>query len=412
VSREWGQRERGASEERSVAGRRVGGRLLRVPIPRVKVPIARGPAARALLGGALIALVAACGTGPTAGAANPASQASTNQASTANEPPGTLTETGSSLLWPLADAWARAYHRDDPAVTVTTKSTSSGKGIDNASAGKVDIGASDAFLSSGDLVKNDTLLNIPLAVSAQTVIYNVPAVSQGTNIVLNGTLLAGMYNGTITYWDNQRIKNVNPGVSLPHLKVVPIHRKDTSGDTFLFTSYLAVQDQDWDNAIGYGTRTKWPPVKGELKEAGSQAIMRVCAQNPGCVAYNGISHLSQALTDHLGYAQLDNAFGAPELPTANAINHAVASFVAITPPNETISMINGPATSGYPIVNYEYAIVSTRQPSAAKASALRAFLTWVITTGNMPAFLDPVGFQPLQPDIVKLAKTQIAEIQG
>jgi phosphate transport system substrate-binding protein len=139
--------------------------------------------------------------------------------------------------------------------------------------------------------------------------------------------------------------------------------------------------------------------------------MRACESAPGCVAYNGISYLSQALAGgRLGEAALANSVGRFMLPTATAIQDSVASFVSITPPNETISMIDGPSAGGYPIVSYEYAVVSTRQPDAGKASMIRAFLKWVITRGNAASFLDAVGFQPLPASVASLGEEQIAEI--
>ena len=151
---------------------------------------------------------------------------------------------------------------------------------------------------------------------------------------------------------------------------------DSSGDTFLFTSYLSTgsqsaPDSQWNAAIGYGTTVAWPNVPGEVPEAGSVNVLHACESTPGCVAYNGISYLSQALAANLGEAELANYAGDFTLPTAQAIQDSVASFVSLTPPNETISLIDGPSPTGYPIVNYEYAVVSTRQPTAGRASALK-----------------------------------------
>jgi phosphate transport system substrate-binding protein len=353
---------------------------------------------------ALVGLTVACGT--SAGG----NSAAVVAARLASEPAGTITETGSGLLYPLARTWAAAYHRQFPGVTVTTASTGSGQGIALASAGQADIGASDAYLSSGDLVKNGTLLNIPLAISAQTVIYNLPGLSQRSHVDLNGTVLAGIYDGTITSWDDPAIARLNQGLHLPAITIVPVHRFDSSGDTFLFTSYLSTQDPQWNDTIGYGTTAAWPRLPGARAPTGSVATMDACEATPGCVAYNGISYLSQALAGGLGEAALANSAGRFTLPTARAIQDSVGSFVSITPPGETISMIDGPSADGYPIVNYEYAVVSTTQPDAGKASAIRAFLKWVITTGNATSYLDPVGFQPLPDALVSLGEEQIAEI--
>jgi phosphate transport system substrate-binding protein len=357
-------------------------------------------------------LVAACGS-----TARPAQSVGSGAAVLADSP-ATLYETGSSLLAPQAQTWADAYQRANPGVTVKINSTSSGTGISAASAGKADIGASDAYLSSGDLVQSPTLLNIALTVSAQTVIYNLPGLSQDSHVSLDGQVLAEIYNGTITKWNDSRITGLgkNESLNLPPLPIVPLHRSGSSGDTFLFTSYLSTQDTGWDNSIGYGTTAVWPSVPGPAGpaaaagEAKSSNMLSACVATPGCIGYNGISYLSGALSGHLGYASLKNNAGAYTLPTAPAIKAAVASFVPLTPPNETISMIDGPASAGYPIVNYEYAVVKSVQPDAAKASALKAFLRWVITTGNGTSYLKDLGFQPLSGPLVTLGEQQIAEI--
>jgi phosphate transport system substrate-binding protein len=358
------------------------------------------------IGTALAAATAACGT-----AAQPG-QAGLTAASAQAE---TISEAGSSLLAPLMGTWASAYQRQVPGVTVKTASTSSGKGIAAASAGSVDLGASDAYLSSGDLVKTPALVNIPLAIAAQTVIYNLPGMSNSDHVKLDAAVLAEIYEGEITTWDDSRIAALNPHLTLPATKIVPVYRSDMSGDTFLFTSYLSTgsmsaPDSQWNNTIGYGTTVAWPNVPGEVHEAGSVNVLHACETSPGCVAYNGISYLSQALKANLGEAELANYAGQDTLPTAQAIQDSVASFVSLTPPNETISLIDGPSPTGYPIVNYEYAVVSTRQPTAGKASALRAFLKWVITTGNQPSYLSAYGLQPLPGALVKLGEQQIAEI--
>ena len=364
----------------------------------------RRAALHVAIGTALAAAAAACGTVAGPGQAS---------VSAVDAQAGTIAETGSSLLYPLMRSWAAAYQQGTPGVTVSTASTSSGTGIAAASAGTTDLGASDAYLSSGDLVKNTTLLNIPLAVSAQTVIYNLPDVSG--HVRLDGTVLAEIYDGTITTWDDPRIAAINQHVPLPAMKIVPVRRLDSSGDTFLFTSYLSTgdqsaADQQWNSQIGYGTTVTWPSVPGELPETGSLSVLHACEATPGCVAYNGISYLAQAEAGGLGEAELANHAGQYTLPTADAVTASVSSFVSLTPSNETISMIDGPALTGYPIVNYEYAVVSTRQPDAAKASALKAFLGWVITTGNDPKYVDAVGFQPLPSALVTLGAQQIGEI--
>jgi phosphate transport system substrate-binding protein len=364
----------------------------------------------------LLVLTAACGSGGgsdpgtsgtvlSAAASGPAQPVLTPAAG-----PRTLTETGSTLLFPLMGAWAAGYHRQYPNVTITTAGTGSGAGIAAASAGQSSIGASDAYLSSGNLVTNPALLNIPLAIAAQQVDYNLPSLPAGVHLRLNGAVLARMYQGQITAWNDPAIAALNPGVALPGTRVVPLHRSDSAGDTFLFTSYLSTHSAAWNSAIGYGTSVAWPHAPRTLAEHGNAGLVSGCKATAGCVAYVGISYLSAALDARLGEAELANAQGQYVLPTPASISAAVASFVSSTPVNETISMVNGPASGGYPIVNYEYAIVSVRQPSAARARDLEAFLHWAITKGNATQYLGAVRFQPLPAALVSLCDAQIAKI--
>jgi phosphate transport system substrate-binding protein len=368
----------------------------------------------ALAGLALTGLLAACsGAAPPPGQslAGPAAAAVPRLPGTPGPGPLTLTETGSTLLFPLLKSWSSAYHQRYGQVTITTAGTGSGAGIKAASTGKAAIGASDAFLSSGNLVSHPSLLNIPLAISAQQVNYNVPGLGPGVHIRLTGVVLAQMYSGSITSWKDPAIAALNPGVPLPNVRVVPLHRGESSGDTFLFTSYLATSAPAWNSVIGYGTTVAWPHVPSALAEHGNSGMVAGCAVTRGCVAYVGISYLTQALAAHLGEAELANASGHFELPTPSAMSAAAASLVSVLPPNETISMINSPAADGYPIVNYEYAIVSSQQPSAAQARDLQAFLHWATTAGNAASFLDQVRFQPLPPTVVAQADAQIASIR-
>jgi len=370
-------------------------------------------------------LITACGSAASPAGAPLASTGllvgGPGQAATSSKPaPGslTLTETGSTLIYPLFANWAHAYHGMYSNVTVSTAGTSSGDGIADVTTSDkkmfVNIGASDAFLSSGNLVQHPDLLNIPLAIAAQEVFYNLPDLSPGTHVHLNGQVLAGMYDGQITNWNDASIKALNPGVPLPSLPVVPLHREGSTGDTFLFTSYLSAGDPSWNKTYGYGTNIAWPKGIGEAPAVpGNSGMVSECGVTRGCVAYIGISYQASAQSGAhpLGYAALKNAAGSYLLPTPATISAAVQPFVAATPPNESISLVNGPAPAGYPIVNYEYAVVRSDQASATVADDIRAFLHWAVTTGNSASFLSAFRFQPLPLPVRQLANQQIARIR-
>ena len=362
-----------------------------------------------------VAFAAACGSsGGTSSASSP--KTSPEKPATVATAPATgsqtLSETGSSLLFPLFGTWAGAYKGKYPNVALTTASTGSGAGISGATAGTVDIGASDAYLSPGDMQKTPSLKNIPLAISAQQINYNVPGLSPSTHLKLNGTVLANIYQGKVKTWNDPSIKALNPGANLPATKVVPIHRSDSSGDTFLFTSYLSKQDQAWSSSVGFGTSVSFPSVAGAPAEKGNSGMVTGCKSTPGCVAYIGISYLNKTNAAGLGEAQVANGSGAYELPTAATISTAAAGFASNTPANGAISMINSSAPGAYPIINYEYAIVNASQTSAAKAQTIQAFLHWAITEGNAPTYLNSVQFQPLPPKVQQQSDAQIAQIKG
>lgn len=364
----------------------------------------------AVAAAAPLALATACGSSPNATSAVALAASSGGIQPGPASGPQSLSENGSSLLYPLMATWAAAYKQQHPNVTISTGKLGSKAGIADAAAGTVDIGASDAYLSSATLAQHRTLLNIPLAVSAQQVNYNVPGLGPGVHLKLSAKVLAGMYQGTIRTWNNPQIAKYNPGVRLPSVPVVPVHRSDGSGDTFLFTSYLSTSDSGWSHTYGYGTTVAWPAVPGARAAVGNTGVLAECEKVRGCITYIGIAYLSDATKAGLGYAQLQNKANKWELPTPASIGAAVTPFVSETPLNETISMINGPATDGYPIVNYEYAIVSTRQPSAAKGRDIKAFLHWAITQGNLARHLSQSQFQPLTPSIASLSDAQIAKI--
>jgi len=376
-------------------------------VARYRILIAVAAALPLMLSGA------ACSSGnPASPVAVPASAGSGGGVPLTPAPvPETLSEAGSTLLQQAMGQWATGYHDQYPNVVVNSAGGGSTKGISEASAGTINIGGSDAYLSSGDLVKNPTLLNVPLAISAQQVNYNVPGLPPGTNLHLDGLVLAEMYDGLIKTWSNPAIGQLNPHVPLPSTPVVPLHRSDGSGDTFLFTSYLSTHYSGWNRNFGYGTKVAWPKVRGATGESGNQGMVQGCHDTVGCVAYIGISFQNAANQAQLGEAALLNTANQPELPSKTSIDAAVASFVSSTPPNETISMIDGPASAGYPIVNYEYAIVSTRQRSATAARDLKAFLHWIITTGNSLQYLGSSQFQPLPGPVISLSDAQIAKIR-
>jgi len=324
-----------------------------------------------------------------------------------------LLETGSTLLYPLMNLWVAAYQQAHNDVQITTQGTGSGTGISQAISGVAQIGASDAYMADMQM-KNTPMLNIPLAISAQQVNYNV----QGLNAVhlnLSGPVLAAIYSGEIQYWDDSKIKALNGKYAskLPHQQIVPIHRADGSGDTFIFTQYLTKSTPSWASGPGYGTTISWPSVGTAVGATGNPGMVQTCQNTPGSIAYVGVSFLNQTNKAGLGYAALQNQAGKFVLPTNETVAAAAHALDAKTPADERISLIFAPGDNSYPIINYEYAIVNPKQPDAGKAAELKKFLGWALETsgGQQPRFLDAVHFLPLPESIAARSKAQVAKIQ-
>jgi phosphate transport system substrate-binding protein len=349
-----------------------------------------------------LALLAACSSGSSSSV--PSSATSSSAAADAGG--NTVSETGSTLLLPLVSAWQVAYGQLNSNVLITTSGTGSGTGIADAAAGTVNIGGSDAYLSPADVSQYPGLMNIPLSVAALNIFYNVPGVKKPLN--LNGKVLAGIYSGKITTWNNSAIAALNKGVSLPSLKIVPLHRGDSSGSTFLATSYMNTQDPGGWSSSNVGTTVSWPSVPGAQAETGSGAMVKGCGAIKGCIAYIGISYTTQAQAAGLGTAKLANKSGQFVAPSTSTINAALATFSGSTPASGSQSLING--SSGYPIINYEYAIVKAAQGSTAQATAVKQFLNWGITSGSSSKFLGPVNFVALPSNVLTIAKNLIAKI--
>jgi phosphate transport system substrate-binding protein len=325
---------------------------------------------------------------------------------------GTVTETGSTLMYPLFNLWAGGYNTKYSNTTIQTAGTGSGTGISEAENGTIDIGASDAYLAPSVVSANPDLKNIPTAISAQMVAYNIPGVL--SHLKLSGKVVSEIYGGQITNWNASQIASANPGVTLPNLPIVALHRSDSSGDTFIFTSYLSKADPSgWGAKIGFNTTVPWPAAPGALGENGNSGMVSGCKATPGCIAYIGISYLTQVLQSGLGYSALGNGKGQYVVPTQASIAAEAAGFIKKTPANGTISLIYGPISNGYPIVNYEYAIVSTNQSSTSTAKNIRSVLEWAINSkdGNSSTYLSQVNFQALPSKVVAQSLKQILSIK-
>jgi phosphate transport system substrate-binding protein len=347
-------------------------------------------------------------------ATNSATAAATASASASPSIPaapssGTLTETGSSVMFPLVSEWQKGYTAQYPGIKISTASTNSGTGVSSAGGGLVNLGTSDSSLSASQTSEYPTLENIPMGVDAIDIAYNVKGLTAPLN--LNGTVLAQIYDGKITNWNDSAIAALNPGVTLPNERIVTVHRADSSGSTVLFAQYLNAQDPtDWPSTLISSTPT-WPKVAGSLAETGSGAMVTGAQSAAGSIAYIGISYGSKITAAKLSVAALENGASKYVTPDNASLTAAVDSFPA-APADGTENLINTTAAAGYAISGYEYTDVNTTQSSATQAGLIQNFLYWALTTGSSSSYLGKVGFVPLPKATFDVAVNLITKISS
>lgn len=380
---------------------------MRLGIPTIRsrwlVPVVVGVCAIA---------VSACG-GSTTPAAHHKASTSPKPAATGNPSSAvTLNEAGSSLLYPYLQVLAPQFNSAYSNITLNPSPGGSGLGISEATAGLVQMGGSDAYLSPADIAATPGLVNIPIAVSAQAIDYNVTGAP--ANLKLTGGILAQMYEGKITEWNDPQIAAINPGVTLPTVKVIPVRRLDSSGDTFIFTSLLTKTNTAWSNGPAFGTTVTWPAVSDELTATGNPGMIQTCAATPGCIAYIGVSVENTAIKDGLKEAELQNKAGDYLVPDLSTVTAAVNQSAGSTPANLVQSLIYSGGANSYPIVNFEYLVLKDTQASSSTAEAMRTFLDWAISTtgGATGSNLAAVNFVALPTSVVPNVKAAINKITG
>jgi phosphate transport system substrate-binding protein len=309
---------------------------------------------------------------------------------------GSLKGAGSTFVFPLVSQWQANYKK----AQITYGSVGSGAGIAAITARTVDFGASDAPLTKDQFSACKGCEQIPWALSSTSIPYHVPGVSYG--LKLTGKILAGIYLGHITKWNDSAIKKLNPGVKLPGLSITPVYRSDGSGTSYNFTDYLSSVSKEWKNKVGVGTQPSFPKGIGGRGSAGLAAVV---SRTDGAIGYVDEAY---SLKNGFKVAKVQNRAGKFQLPGLKGIQ-AAAATVHRVPSNGALSIVNPPKTQklAYPICTFTYVIAPLK---SNKASTLKQFISWAITGGQQ--YAKPLQFYPL-PKLVQTAdRTFIRKIHS
>ena len=318
---------------------------------------------------AMVAFLAACGGDGGA----PDFKGGTPGAGEAKGGSVSLTGAGATFPAPVYSKWFSDYGRAN-GVQVTYQSIGSGGGIQQVTAGTVDFGASDAPMSAEEEAKVPGILQLPTVLGAVTVAYNLPGLQQP--LKLSGPVLASIFLGTVTKWNDPAIAADNPGVALPATNIAAVHRSDGSGTTHVFTDYLAQVSPEWKSRVGAGKSVSWP---GGLGAKGNEGVSGAVKQTAGAIGY---VELAYAMQNQLAVAALRNQAGAFVSPSVEATAAAAAGVAErVAGGDYRVSLVNAPGATAYPISSWTYLLVPPKWSDCGKAQAFVNLVDWALTQG-------------------------------
>ncbi len=324
-------------------------------------------------------------------------------AADAKAPAGTLTGAGSTFDQPLFTKAFYVYNQQNSGVKVNYASIGSGGGIAQFQATTVNFGATDVPMSPADisLAKGGQVLQVPVALGGVSISYNLPGVKGG--LKLSPAVLTAIFSGTIKNWNDPKIKKLNPKVKLPAKPIVPVHRADGSGTTYIFTNYLSTVSSAWSKGPGTGKSVSWP---GGVAGQGNEGVAGLIQQTPYSIGY---VELAYALQNKFTYAAIGNPAGKFVLPSKASVASDAAQKPDVTTVN--FSIVNQAGANSYPISGYSWALIYQLQKNLTTGTALVKIIDW---TSHAPgqSVASSLDYVPLPANIQALARSTLLQVTG
>jgi phosphate ABC transporter phosphate-binding protein/phosphate ABC transporter permease protein PstC len=322
-----------------------------------------------------------------------------------------LNGAGATFPFPLIDTWRVEYQKIKPEININYQSIGSGGGVKQFTEKTVDFGATDAPLTSLEMEKAPGAVHIPETIGSIVVSYNIPEVPD-KGLKLTGSILADIYLGKITKWNDPQIQKLNPNLFLPPQTIIVAHRSDGSGTTFVWTDYLSKVSTEWKAQVGKGKSVQWPTGIGA---PGNEGVASTIKNTPYAIGY---IELSYALTTRMTYAYLENQEGNFIEPSIDSVRAAVASSSKLLPRGdeswEQVSTTDAPGKDSYPISSFSYLLLykelstNSRIDSVDKARALVDFVSWAVTDGQQ--FADDLAYVVLPNDVMILNQETLSSL--
>jgi phosphate transport system substrate-binding protein len=322
----------------------------------------------------------------------------------------TITGAGSTFVFPLMDTWRVEYNKIHQNIQLNYQSIGSGAGIKLLEQKSVDFAASDAPLSASDAQQAPGVLTIPESIGGITIAYNIPGIDKG--LKLTGPVIAQIFMGDITSWNDPAIISINPGMNLPNQKIVVAHRSDGSGTTYAFTDYLSKVSPDWKAKVGQGKSVPWPVGAGGQGNAGVASIVKSTQYAIGYV------ELAYAFQNKMSYAFVQNADGNSFVePTLDTVAADAAAASGNLPAADgdwsKVSIVNQPGSNSYPISTLTYVLIYKNLSTVTgetqdKSTAVLDFLNWILHDGQQ--YSSDLLYVPLPDSMKKIGENGLAQV--
>lgn len=309
---------------------------------------------------------------------------------------------GATFPYPIYSKWFSEYNQQHPSVKINYQSIGSGGGIRQVSEGTVDFGATDGPMND-DQIKSAKVktMHIPTVLGAVVPVYNIPGVNKDLNF--SGDVIADIYLGKITMWNDPRIAKDNPGVNLPGNAILPVYRSDGSGTTYIFTDYLSKVSSDWASKVGKNTSVKWPTGIGQK---GNEGIAGMVRQSPNSFGY---VELIYAVQNKMSYGSVKNKDGKFVRASTDGATAAAAASAKVMPADFRISITNATGATSYPISSFTWLLIPTHSTDPAKGKALVDFLGWMLDHGQSEA--STLSYAPLPKPVQDMVRKSITQLK-
>ncbi|HEY6212204.1 MAG TPA: phosphate ABC transporter substrate-binding protein PstS [Vicinamibacterales bacterium] len=309
---------------------------------------------------------------------------------------------GATFPNPIYSKWFDEYHKLHPNVEINYQSIGSGGGIRQITNQTVFFGASDGPMTNEQLTAAPgRILHFPTVLGADVPVYNIPGVS--AELKFTGALLADIYLGKVTKWNDQAIAKLNDGVKLPSTDITVVHRSDPSGTTYIWVDYLAKVSPEWKTKAGVATQVNWPVGVGGK---GNEGVAGLVTQTPGSIGY---VELIYALQNKISYGSVQNTAGEFLRASEQTVTAAAASAAGKMPPDFRVSITNAPGKGAYPISSFTWLLLYENPKDKSQAKIMMDFMKWMLSDGQK--FAGGLGYAPLPAEVVKLELAALAKIK-